>query len=87
MIGAFFFSFDKVFIKLSLYSRHWLDMQRGESTNNTSFHCLILDLPVGPSSLPVSGSTKDQVVNTGPAPIQPKRQRNQLIDWTGTDLL
>lgn len=62
-------------------------MQRGDSINNISFYYLILGPQVEPSSLPVSGNTKDQVTNTGSAPIQPVRQRKQVIGWTGTDLL
>ena len=64
-----FFPFDKVFFKPSLYSRHWLDTQRGNSINNSSFHCPILDPSVTQFSLSVSGNTKDQVVHTGPPPI------------------
>lgn len=48
---------------------------------------LILDPHVGQSSQPISGSTNNQVVNTGPAPVTPARQRSKLIDWIRRDLL
>lgn len=81
-----FFPFDKVFIKPLLYSRLCLDMQRVNSITPL-FTAQYWTLPLDSLHCQSQTTPKDQVVHTGPTPLPPVRQRNQLIDWTGRRLL